>query len=551
MNNSNTQARKLFSFFVLTMLSTTAHCEQTCSAGNAECINLKKFYEEYVPDNKVETRKEDVNKKLSESVDLPLTPEYLREYEVVIFNPPQQKQKSMFGSPKTRDNPLPSQEKVSITLIEAAEGGKIEIIKILLSRKETKLDQNSINLALRAAAGNGNEEIVQLLLTNDAMKPNQDGVNEAFIKAVKAIKSSKSKNLEVGKILLENEYIKPNQQGLSEALTRSITMKKEDDIKKEITLWILKNQSVKINQSGINEALAGSIEVGNQELVEIMLNNAAIKPDQTGINNAFTMAADSGKQEIVQTLLENKHLKPDQVRINQVVTTALVAGNMGFIKFLKDQGAESDQDGLNNSLAKLIEAENEKLVEIFLKKLSENSTGKNKFNQQGINGAFASAAGKNNADLVKKLLKIDWIRPDDEGFNRAIEAVANSNPTSGNLVNELLEKRNKHCKLDQQATTAVYVWAIKNDDANLMLNIHKGMMGDKKPDPELVQIAVNEALIHATKKGDAKLVKRLLTESSFPEKPDVESTRNALKVVKNGDLSSKEYLNAYLKKKNQ
>ena len=77
------------------------------------------------------------------------------------------------------------------------------------------------------------------------------------------------------------------------------------------------------------------------------------------------------------------------------------------------------------------------------------------------------------------------------------------------------------------------------------------MMGDKKPDPELVQIAVNEALIHATKKGDAKLVKRLLTESSFPEKPDVESTRNALKVVKNGDLSSKEYLNAYLKKKNQ
>lgn len=231
-----------------------------------------------------------------------------------------------------------SQRMVNEALWHCALNGKLEAIKILMTKGKIAPTLRGLDIALRLATFKEQKEVMKYLLTLNQRKfyPTEHGLTKSFEQVVLKSNfdltsfylSSDSElvyypeqdkinyllgvvanlsNLEMTNHLLcnENRAIYPNNYGINEILIELVEKKMKEVIK---VLFSIEPNKISVDQYGANLALSICGKIGDIEMFEFFLNlleEKYVLPNQQGINRAFISAVNNNHLEFVQHILRN------------------------------------------------------------------------------------------------------------------------------------------------------------------------------------------------------------------------------------------------------
>jgi len=350
---------------------------------------------------------------------------------------------------------------INASLIEATEGNKLEIVKLLLNSGANIHINNDVIIIL--AVDTDNVELIEYLISRGAnihARNDKPLINAAF-----------NGNLNAVKFLLDNGVDAQTQD--NEALIKASLQKHLEVVK------LLLQYGADI-QAQNNKALINASERGHLEVVKFLLDNGADVKAQN--NEALMIAANNGQLDIIKLLLEYK--ADIDAGYNEALIEASKNGHTEVVKFLLENGADVQTQN-NKALIEASKNGRTKVVEFLLEnganidsKALDEAVTNNKIEivelltSKGAkinNDLFKIAIDKRYKDILKILFKNIFKNKDDNEINSLVTfAIYRKNPNiiDYNNIEELESLNNEE----------IDVWTIIDEIKKTNTDIAKALL---------------------------------------------------------------------------
>jgi ankyrin repeat protein len=220
-------------------------------------------------------------------------------------------------------------------LVAACNGGRLEIVRLLLSHKSA-IERSPMQRfsALHEAILRGQKQIAALLLENGA------DVNETMKGKAALLVAVESQKEDIVSLLIDNKAdINVYHPTDATALHVAIRKSRKGQGETRLAELLLQNGTIVHGTENWTPALHAAVEVGSMDMVQLLLRyNADINEAAKDGATAFSIAGREGLTKIGQVLIGNGANLEEQG--SEALTWAAKGGHVGMVRWLLDIGVD-------------------------------------------------------------------------------------------------------------------------------------------------------------------------------------------------------------------